>query len=394
MKRSIAMPGSFRIGKIAGIDIDINVSWIIILVLLTVSLATGWFPQLYPGWSTATYWLIAFLSSLLLFVSVLLHELAHSLVARRRGLPVKSITLFIFGGVSNIEREPPSPGIEFQMAVVGPLTSLVIGVICFLLQLPLRGSNSPLEGILFYLAVTNVLLGVFNLIPGFPLDGGRVLHSIIWKITDSMRQATRVATISGQIIAYLFILLGVWLFFIGYFFDGIWLGFIGWFLLSAAQSANSQVMLESELRGVTVGEVMNPTPTLVPANISLQQLVDQYFLPQGLRSALVMQADQLAGLITLSDIRHVPREQWEYIPVGQAMIPVERLHVVQPQQSLNDVLPLMAGRDVNQLPVVQNGAVVGVVSRDAIVKYLEVRRNLGLSAAKGDGRKQLPETGL
>src|SRR5579864_885829 len=381
------MPGSFRIGKIAGIDIDIHVSWIIILVLLTVSLAIGWFPQLYPGWSTATYWVTGFIASLLLFVSVLLHELAHSFVARRRGLPVKSITLFIFGGVSNIEREPTSPGIEFQMAVVGPLTSLAIGVICFLLQLPLRGSNSPLEGILFYLAVTNVLLGVFNLIPGFPLDGGRVLRSIIWKITGNMRQATRVATITGQVIAYLFILLGVWLFFTGSVFNGIWLGFIGWFLLSAAQSANSQVMLESELRGVTVGEVMNPTPTLVPANISLQQLVDEYFLPQGLRSALVMQADQLAGLITLSDIRHVPREQWGQVTVGHAMIPLERLHVVQPQQNLNDVLPLMAGRDVNQLPVVQNGAVVGVVSRDAIVHYLEVRRSLGLGAAKGDVQK-------
>src|SRR5256886_11339100 len=171
-ERSIEMPGSFRIGKIAGIDIDINVSWIIILVLLTVSLATGWFPQLYPGWSTATYWLIAFLSSLLLFVSVLLHELAHSLVARRRGLPVKSITLFIFGGVSNIEREPTSPAIEFQMALVGPLTSLVIGVICLLLQLPLQGSNSPLTAILFYLAVTNILLGVFNLIPAPPFTTG------------------------------------------------------------------------------------------------------------------------------------------------------------------------------------------------------------------------------
>ncbi len=382
------MAGSFRIGKIAGIDIYINVSWIIILVLLTVSLATGWFRQLYPGWSTATYWIVGFISSILLFVSVLLHELAHSLVARRRGLPVKSITLFIFGGVSNIEREPTSPGVEFQMAFVGPLTSLLIGVVCFLLWLPLHGSNSPLEGILFYLAVTNVLLGVFNLIPGFPLDGGRVLHSIIWKITGSMRQATRVATITGQVIAYLFILLGVWLFFssrsLNASLNGIWFAFIGWFLLSAAQSANSQVMLESELRGVTVGEVMNPKPTLVPANISLQQLVDEYFLPQGLRSALVMQADQLAGLITLSDIRHIPREQWGQIPVGHVMIPLERLHVVQPQQSLNDVLPLMAGRDVNQLPVVQNGAVVGVVSRDAIVHYLEVRRSLGLSAAKGD----------
>ena len=388
------MAGSFRIGKIAGIDIYIHVSWIIILVLLTVSLATGWFPQLDPGWSTATYWLVGLISAILLFVSVLLHELAHSFVARRRGLPVKNITLFIFGGVSNIEHEPTSPGVEFQMAVVGPLTSLLIGGVCYLLQWPLRGSNSPLEGIVFYLAVTNILLGVFNLIPGFPLDGGRVLHSIIWKLTGSMRQATRVATITGQVIAYFFILLGVWLFFIVNFLDGLWLGFIGWFLLSAAQSANSQVMLESMLRGVTVGEVMNPKPTVVPANISLQQLVDEYFLPQGLRFALVMQADQLAGLITLSDIRHVPREQWGQIPVGQAMIPLERLHVVQPQQSLNDVLPLMAGRDVNQLPVVQNGAVVGILSRDAIVHYLEVRRSLGLEAAKGDVRKQLPESVL
>ncbi len=385
------MPGSFRIGKIAGIDIDINVSWIIILVLLTVSLATGWFPQLYPGWSSGTYWVVGLISALLLFVSVLLHELAHSLVARRRGLPVKNITLFIFGGVSNIEQEPKSPGVEFQVAVVGPLTSLLIGAICYLLLLPLRGTHSPLEGILFYLAVTNVLLGVFNLIPGFPLDGGRVLRSIVWKITGSLTKATRIASISGQVIAYLFILWGIWQLFTGNVLNGIWIGFIGWFLLSAAQSANTQVNLQSALSGVTVGEVMNPTPPTVPANISLQKLIDEYFLPHGLRFALVMQADRLAGLITLSDIRHVPREQWGYIPVGQVMIPVERLHVVSPQQSLNDVLPLMAGRDVNQLPVVQNGIPVGTVSRDAIMRYLEVRRSLGSGAPKGDVGKQLPE---
>ena len=383
------MPGTFRIGKIAGIDIDIHVSWIIILVFLTVSLATGWFPQLYPGWSTATYWLIAFLSSLLLFVSVLLHELAHSLVARRRGLPVKSITLFIFGGVSNIEREPQSPGVEFQIAFVGPLTSLVIGAICFLLQVPLRGSNSPLEGILFYLAVTNILLGVFNLIPGFPLDGGRVLRSIVWRLTGNLRQATRVAALTGQIIAYLLILLGIWIFFAGDILGGIWFGFIGWFLLSAAQSANAQGMLTSVLSGVTVGEVMNPKPATVPADISLQQLVDAYFLPGGLRYALVMQADHLVGLMTLGDIRHIPREQWGQVPVSTAMIPLSRLHVVTPQQSLSDVLPLMAGRDVNQLPVLENDALVGILSRDAIVHYLEVRRSLGVENAQSDAHNQL-----
>jgi Zn-dependent protease/predicted transcriptional regulator len=386
------MPGSFRIGKIAGIDIDIHVSWIIILVLLTVSLAIGWFPQLYTGQSTATYWIISLIASLLLFVSVLLHELAHSLVARRRGLPVKNITLFIFGGVSNIEQEPKDAGIEFQVAVVGPLTSLLIGAICFLLQLPLRGTNSLLGGILFYLAMTNVLLGLFNLIPAFPLDGGRVLRSIIWKISGSMRQATRAASITGQVIAYLFILLGIWLFFTVSLLDGIWLGFIGWYLLSSAQSANSQVMLASVFNNVTVGEVMNPKPMTVPANISLQQLVDAYFLPGGLRYALVMQADQLVGLITLSDIRHIPREQWGLVPVSSAMIPLSRLHVVSPQQTLSDVLPLMAGRDVNQLPVVQNGAPVGIVSRDAIVQYLEVRRGLGLDTHKSDAQNQLHKT--
>lgn len=385
------MPGSLNLGKIAGISIYINVSWFIILVLLTWSLATGWFPIFYPGWTATTYWVISLVSALLLFVSVLLHELAHSLVARARGLSVKNITLFIFGGVSNIEQEPTSPGVEFQIAVVGPVVSLLIGLLAYLLQLPFGGSKSPIVAILAYLAVTNVLLGIFNLIPGFPLDGGRVLRSIIWKVTGSLQRATRVVTIVGQIIAYLFILWGIWQFFGGNILNGIWIGFIGWFLLSAAQSANSQVMLQSMFRGVTVSDVMNTNLVTVPANISLQRLVDEYFLPGGLRSALVMQADQLAGLITLSDIRHVPRDQWAQVPVGHAMIPLERLHVVSPQQSLNDVLPLMAGRDVNQLPVVQNGRLVGILSRDAIVRFLEVRRGLGLETAESYVRKRLPD---
>lgn len=377
------MPGSLRIGKIFGIDIYIHISWVIIIVLLTWSLAVGWFPVFYHGFTAITYWILGFIASVLLFVSVLLHELAHSVVARARGLPVKNITLYIFGGVSNIEKEPGSPGIEFQMAVVGPLTSLLIGALALVLLYLLGQNTTALGAILFYLGFANILLGIFNLIPGFPLDGGRVLRSIVWKINGNLRRATRIVTVVGQIIAYLFILVGIWLFFAGYFINGLWFGFIGWFLLSSAQSANSEVMLQSVFRGVTVGEVMNTAPTTVPANISLQRLVDEYFLPLGLRSALVTQVDRLAGLITLSDIRHVPREEWGQTPVGHAMIPHERLHIVSPQQSLNDVLPLMAGRDVNQLPVVQDERLVGVLSRDAIVRYLEIRRSLGLE----NGRK-------
>lgn len=373
------MPGSFRIGTLAGIDIYINYSWLIILVFLVWSLTTGWFPALYPGWSTGLYVITSIFAALLLFVSVLLHELAHSVVARTRGLPVKNITLFIFGGVSNIQQEPNSAGVEFQMAVVGPLVSILIGVVCFLLLLPLRSSNTPVAAILGYLALTNVLLGVFNLIPGFPLDGGRVLRSIIWKISGSLRTATRAATITGEVIAYLFILVGIWLFFAGQILDGIWIGFIGWFLLSSAQSANSQAMLQSMFQGVKVADVMSRDPVTVPANISLQTLVDDYFLPKGLRSALVVQGDQLAGLITLADIRHVPREEWVQMPVGMSMIPLERLHAVSPQQNLNDVLPLMVQGDVNQLPVTEDGRLVGIVTRDAIMRYLEIRRGLGLN---------------
>lgn len=383
------MPGSIRLGKIAGIEITINYTWIIIVVLIMWSLATA-FMAIYPGWGTVTYWIVGFIAAILLFVSVLLHELAHSLVARSQGLPVRSITLFIFGGVSNIEREPQSAGVEFWMAIVGPITSIVIGVIAFLLYLPLARTNSPLEAILNYLAIANILLGIFNLIPGFPLDGGRVLRSIIWKITGNLRRATRIASVIGEIVAVIFILIGVWVFFAGNFFSGIWLGFIGWFLLNAARTANAQVMLESMFKGVTVDQVMNRNPVTVPANISLQRLVDEDFLPQGLRSALVVQGEQFAGLITLNDIRRVPRDQWAQTPVGMAMIPVNRLHSVSPTQNLNDVLSLMANQDVNQLPVVQDGRVVGILSRDAIIRYIEVRRGLGVHAVSSSGQ-QPPE---
>ena len=372
------MPGSFRIFRIAGIDINIHISWLIILVFLTFSLATGWFPITYPGSSTATYYLLGFIASILLFVSVLLHELAHSFVARSRGLQVKSIVLFIFGGVSNIEQEPQTPGIEFSMAFVGPLVSLLIGVVCYGLWLLVRGTHSLIVPILSYLALMNIILGIFNLIPGFPLDGGRVLRSIIWKATGNFQTATNITTFVGQAFAYLIILWGILLFFAGNAFNGLIIIFTGWFLLTSAQSARSQSALDTAFRGVTVNQIMDTNVLTVPANISLQKLVDEYFLPRGLRSAFVMQGDQLAGLITLSDIRHVPRDQWPQTPVGYAMIPLERLHTITPQQNVKDVLPLMTGQDVNQLAVVQDGRLVGVLTREGILRSLEIQRNLGI----------------
>ncbi|MBA3825734.1 MAG: site-2 protease family protein, partial [Ktedonobacterales bacterium] len=252
------MAGSFSIGRIAGIRIEVNASWLIILLLLTVSLATSWFPSAIPGMSFGLYLGLGFLAAVLLFVSVLLHELAHSLVARARGLNVSSITLFIFGGVSNLEQEPRTAGAEFQLSIVGPLTSLLIGGVMFAISRVIPSGSHALLALLGYLALTNVLLGVFNLIPGFPLDGGRVLRSIVWGATGNLRTATRVATGVGQVVAYLFIGWGIIQVFGGNLLGGIWTGFIGWFLLNAAQSSNAQSVLQNVFAGVTVGQVMQP----------------------------------------------------------------------------------------------------------------------------------------
>ncbi len=370
------MPGSFRLGKIAGIDIYAHLSWFIVLVLLTWSLASGWFVQLFPGWSTPTYWITAFISALLLFVCVLLHELAHSLVAQVHGLTVKNITLFIFGGVATIEEEMKRPGIEFQIAVVGPITSLFLAAIAFLLAWPFRGSNSPTEAVLDYLAASNFLLGVFNLIPGLPLDGGRVLRSIAWKITGNIQKSTRIASYAGQAMAFVFILLGIAAFFTGNFFNGLWSIFIGWFLLNAAQTANTQILLQNTLQGVPVDKVMNPRPVAVPANISLQKLVDEYFVPQGLQAAPVVQGEYLAGLITLTDIARVGRERWAYTPVGHVMRLLEQVYITTPEQPLHDLLEVMVTRGINQIPVVQDGRLVGLLSRESILCYLQVRESL------------------
>lgn len=385
------MPGSLHLGTIAGIRIDIHFSWVFIVALLTFSLATGWFPAAAPGFSTATYWSLSFLATVLLFAAVLAHELAHSLVARARGLPVKRITLFIFGGVSDLEQEPHSPGVEFQMAFVGPFTSLIIGVLALLADWALGGQIPLLGALLRYLAIMNLLLAGFNLLPGFPLDGGRVLRSILWKITGNLRTATRWTTLVGQGIGSLIIVAGIWLFFGGDWVDGLWFGFIGWFLLHAAQTAQSQQTLESVFQGVTVAQVMRPVEVTAAPGCSLQQLVDHYLLPLGLRTIPIVEEERLVGLITLSDVRQIPREQWPSMLVSQAMHPVNTLHLATPTQGLQEILHLLARNNINQVLVVDQGLLVGMVSREAIVNALAVRQDLGLAKkTPGQQRVSLP----
>ncbi|GCE12137.1 site-2 protease family protein [Tengunoibacter tsumagoiensis] len=370
------MSGVYRLGRLAGIDVYISFGLFIAIILLTVTLSSGWLPRIYPNASSGTYILLGLISSLFLFLSILLHELGHSLVARAHGLKVKNIVLFIFGGVSNIEQEARTPGADFQIAIIGPLVSIGIGLLCFGLWWPLRQSSSAIQALLEVLFVMNLVIGVFNLIPGYPLDGGRVLRAVFWKITGNANRATRITTGVGSLIAYLFIIWGIFQVFSGDVLDGIWIGFIGWFLLSASNSVRAQATFDEVLGDVTVEEVMVKNPVTVPANISLQKVIDDYFLPQALRSAFVMQASWLAGIITLNEIRHIPREKWSNTPIGLVMIPSERLHIVAPKQQLREVLPLMTGRDVNQLPVVEDGQLLGVLNRDVILRSIELRRSL------------------
>ncbi len=380
------MRTSLHLGKIAGISIDVNWSWLIIFVLLTFSVATGWLPLASEGLPAWQYWAAAAITVLLFFASVLAHELAHSLVARMRGMPVKSITLFIFGGVSNIEREPQRPGIEFQMAFVGPLTSLVIGVVMFVAANVLAGTSTPdlVVEVLAYIGFANLALGIFNLIPGFPMDGGRVLRSIIWKATGSLTKATTWAANVGQAVAYLMILAGIWFFFSGATMDGIWIAFIGLFLLQAAQAESMQVRLRAGVEGVLVGQAMSPAPPVALPTISVQQLVDAYLLRSGQRVVPVIDNpddQRLIGLVTLADVRKIVREQWAFVPAGAIMTPLAQLKTVQPQQPLSEALDTLIHSGVSQLPVLSDGRLVGMLRLDTILARMQLRRDLGVEAA-------------
>ncbi len=369
------MPGSLRIGKIIGIDLYIHAGWLIILVLLTWSLAGDRFVQLAPTWTGSTYWITALITSLLFFVSVLAHELAHALLTRAHGLTVTRMTLFIFGGIEDLEQAPRSPASELQIALVGPGTSLLLAALSYGLALPFAGTGTPEEAVLDYLTFINLSLGLINLLPGFPLDGGRVMRSLLWKFSGNYRQAARTATLAGQGCAYLLILLGIGGFFTGNLFNGLWTIFIGWFLLSAGQSAHMQELIYSALREVTVRSAMNPSPVTVPANISIQKLIDEYFQPLNLSYAPVMQGDYLAGLITLMEISHVQRENWGKTPVGYIMRLKEQLFIITPDQPLSSVLQSMVTRNIDLIPVVQDDLLVGVLTLESVISYLQQRRS-------------------
>jgi Zn-dependent protease len=369
---------SFRIARIGGISINIDVSWILIFILVTWTLVGGYFPQRHPNWSPVLFWTVGLVTSLLFFASVLAHELAHSFVARARGLPVHDITLFIFGGVAQLKDEPETPGTEFLMAVVGPLTSIVLGACFGLVSLLARGVSEPLSALAEYLAFINVLLGFFNLIPGFPLDGGRVLRSILWQATGSLHRATRWASLVGQAVAYLFILWGIWRIFGGDWVGGLWTALIGWFLENAASSSYRQLTVRNLLAGHKVSEVMSRECLEVSAGLTLDRLVNEHLLPSGARCFPVVEGGLVRGLLTLHNIKGVPQDRWATTTVRQVMTPLDGLKRVGPDEELWTAMQNMTADGVNQLPVMDNGHLLGMLGRDNIVSFIRIKGELGI----------------
>ncbi len=365
------------LGRIAGIRIRVDWTWLIIFILVTWSLAIGYYPLIIPGFSAALYWGLGAASSLLLFGAVLGHELAHSLVARSQGLPVESITLFVFGGVSEIQEEPRTAGNEFRLAIVGPVTSLIIGAIFYGIYLTTIPARTPLAALAQYLGIINIALGAFNLVPGFPLDGGRVLRSILWGISGNLRRATRIATWVGQGFAFLLIFAGIALLFSGAFLSGIWLAFIGWFLNNAATSSYREVVIRQTLEGVPVRSLMATDVDRLPPDLTIEQVIHDHIL-RGRQHAYPVTTDgELVGLICLHDIRNVPAERRATETVAGAMTPYERLATIAPDEDLSRAVNALGRRGVDQLPVIDRPRhLVGLVRRQDIINYLQTESDL------------------
>src|SRR5215204_1396745 len=370
---------SWRIARIAGIEVRIDSSWVVIALLITYSMYLR-LSVLYRELSGGGAVGLAIVSAVLFFGSVLVHEFAHALVAQARGIRVQDITLFLFGGATRARVESRGPGDEFLIALVGPLTSgLLAGLFGIVASLGRDVLSAPLAGTFGYLAWTNLLLAVFNLIPGFPLDGGRLLRAAIWKTTGSLARATRIASLSGQGVGWLLVAGGVAFLLAGDLAGGIWFAFIGWFLVQAARSSYQELQLQQPLRGVEAEEVMAGDLVRIPPELTLQEAVDQYFMRYDHGAFPVQEGGRTIGLLTLRGVRRVPRTQWPTRRVREHMVPLGDQVVVAPEARMDGVLAKLQDSQANRVLVVQDGEVVGIITPTDLTRWLRRWRTLDSS---------------
>jgi Zn-dependent protease/predicted transcriptional regulator len=376
------MKAQIKLGRIFGVEIGLHYSWFIIALLITFSLA-GQFQENNPGWSDGLRWGVSIVTAVLFFAAIVVHELSHAIVAKLRGLPVRSITLFALGGVAQIEKEAADAKTEFWMGIIGPITSFVIGVVCLAITVALGWTppefpQRPLPAMLMWLGVINIGLAIFNMIPGFPLDGGRVLRGIIWWITGNAKRATTIAARVGQFIAFAMIVYGVLQFFRGTGFNGLWMAFIGWFLLSASRESYAQMVISEGLRGLRVGDVMSRDLPVVDAHSNLQTFAEEHLTRTGRRFWVVTLNGQPEGIITPTEISTVERNRWPYTTVADVMRPLDATRTVNPNTPVTEAHEVMAQQDLNQLPVVNERGLAGLISRAHILQLIQTRAQLHL----------------
>ena len=372
--------------RVRGIAVGVHVSWLVVFALVTWSLAMGFLPEAILGIAPVEAWLIGGVSAILLFASVLLHELAHSFVALSRGLPVHSITLFLFGGVSNLSGESNEPRTEFLVAVVGPLTSFAIAAAAFLLALiPL----DPRVGVVAsYLVIVNLLLGAFNLIPGFPLDGGRVFRAIVWKATGSIRRATQVAASLGQLVGFAFIAWGVLSVVDGDLLGGLWTAAIGLFLQNAAASSVQHLALEQRLAALRVRDAFTADATAASSGLNLNDLIEEHVLRRKRRAVQVVDGGRLVGIVTVGDLQKLALERRSSATAAEVMTPADRLVTIAPAATLQQAADTLSQHEFDQLPVVDDGRVLGVITRADIMREFQIRDALDI----GQGAQVPPAT--
>ncbi len=373
------MTRSFRIARIFGISIEVDYTWFIIFFLVALALSTGLLRDRLPGLSMGARWLVAAVATLLFFGSVLVHELSHSVVALRNGLEITGITLFLFGGVSRMANEPRSAKLELKMALAGPLSSLVLAALFLGLAYLMRSLSfgQVYRTVFWWLGWVNGMLAMFNLLPGFPLDGGRILRAGIWQASSNLQEATRIAALFGQGLGAVMIVGGIMLFVGGAGLGGLWLALIGWFLIQAAQSSYQQLLLRQALSGVPVSRVMTSEVLWVPADTPLDRVVDEYVMAYNHPAFPVLDDGRPIGLLCLGDIRQVPRERWSQTAAGEVAPALDEGNTISPGADSWEALVRMASGNCGRLVVIEDGQLRGIVSRTDIMRMMRTRIELG-----------------
>jgi len=372
------MKRSFKLVTLFNIPIEINYTWFIILGLVIFTLARGYFPATNPELSAPAHWLMAIIAAILLFASLLAHELSHSIVANRNDLPIHGITLFVFGGVAHLEKEPPSPMVEFKMAIAGPAMSFSLAIIFFALTQMLYnlGVAPYILSITNYLFIINLVVGIFNLIPGFPLDGGRIFRAALWSFMKDLKKATGIASAFGRGFAFFLMAVGLLEIFAGAFISGIWLIFIGLFLQEAAEVSYRQVVMKKILAGVNVENLMTKSVVTVPANLTLNKLVDEYFFRFRYTSFPVVEDDTLLGLIMLHDVKGIERERWPQVTAREIMIPISGQLLINKKAEVTEALAKMANNGIGRLLVIEDSKLIGILSQRDVMRLFEFKTEI------------------